>query len=74
MLLDEQSRFIVPLFCHRPVTGRLTLPSLLNIEAGLAIGVAQIWMQILFKVAQFWMPFNKLGKFCRFNKTLDIFH
>ena len=23
------------------------------------MGVAQIWMQILFKVAQFWMPFNK---------------
>ena len=24
-------------------------------------GVAQIWMQILFKVAQFWMPFNNRG-------------
>ena len=23
--------------------------------------MAQIWMQILFKVAQFWMPFNTLG-------------
>jgi hypothetical protein len=23
-----------------------------------AIGLAQIWMQILFKMAQFWMPFN----------------
>jgi hypothetical protein len=31
---------------------------LLRNLAGFAIGVAQIWMQILFKVAQFWMPFN----------------
>jgi hypothetical protein len=27
-------------------------------RAGSAIGVAQIWMQILFKMAQFWMSFN----------------
>jgi len=32
---------------------------LLRNLAGFAIGVAQCWMQILFKVAQFWMPFNR---------------
>jgi hypothetical protein len=36
-----------PLF-HRPVAGRLIFGIL-----------AQCWMQILFKVAQFWMPFNR---------------
>ena len=25
------------------------------------MGVAQIWMQILFKVAQFWMPSNSVS-------------
>jgi hypothetical protein len=29
--------------------------------AGSAIGAAEIWMQIIFKVAQFWMPFNNLA-------------
>ena len=38
-----------PLF-HRPVAGRLIFGIL-----------AQYWMQILFKVAQFWMPFNTLA-------------
>ena len=27
--------------------------------------MAQIWMQILFKVAQFWMPFNRQWKKCK---------
>ena len=35
--------------------------SLLNTFAGSAIGVAQIWMQILFKMAQIWMLFSKLS-------------
>jgi hypothetical protein len=57
MFLDEQRCWFAPLF-HRPVTGRLIVGCLAQNLAGFAIGVGQIWMQILFKVAQFWMPFN----------------
>ena len=46
------------MFCHRPVYGRLICDVFAENLAGSAIVVAQIWVQILFKVAQFWMPFN----------------
>ena len=46
------------LFCHRPVTGRLKDGILAQNLVGSANGAAEIWMQILFKVAQFWMSFN----------------
>jgi hypothetical protein len=36
------------------------LAILIKNYSGSKIGVAQIWMQILFKVAQFWMPFNTI--------------
>ena len=55
MLLDEQRRLIAPLFCNRPVTGRLIWVILLMNRAG-AIGVgfwsAKFWKQIPLKVAE----------------------
>jgi hypothetical protein len=53
MFLIEQRRLIAPLFLQGHVTGRLIDGVLAQNSAGSAIGVAQIWMQILFKVAQF---------------------
>ena len=58
----------------KPIQGHKLYSKVLAIEpnrllknlAGSAIGVAQIWMQILFKVAQFWMPFNRLKFTCQF--------
>ena len=57
MFRIEQRRLIAPLFHHRPVTGRL-INVCSKIEQDRRLVVAQIWMQILFKVAQFWMLFN----------------
>jgi hypothetical protein len=58
MFRIEQRRLIAPLFCHGTVTGRLIFDVFTENREGSAIGVAQNWMQILFKLAQFWMPFN----------------